>query len=57
MRVLIRMHGALYLKHALCGAKSHIPISRDYRQLGFVPRDYFRSSLNKYHLASLGRCH
>ena len=26
MRVLSRMHGALYSEHALCGAKGHIPI-------------------------------
>ena len=28
MRVLSRMHGALYSEHVLCGAKAHIPISR-----------------------------
>ena len=27
MRVLSRMHGALYSEHVLCGAKAHIPIS------------------------------
>ena len=27
MRVLSRMHGALYSEHVLCGGKGHIPIS------------------------------